>query len=63
MYFEQSENHCLCWIYLIILGGTSSNQTATSSRGGAVNGAFGPSRLLGAPKPRTGISGGKFAFM
>ena len=46
-----------------ITGGMASNQTATSSQKGALSGTFGPSRLLDVPKPRAGISKGKYAFM
>ena len=44
-------------------GGMASNQSATSSRGGATSGAFGPSRLMEIPKGRSGIRQGKFGFM
>ena len=33
------------------------------SQGGNVSGTFGPGRLLGVPKPRAGLSNGKFSFM
>ena len=37
--------------------------SGTSSQGGAIGGAFGPARLLGVPKPRSGLGNGKFSFM
>ena len=36
---------------------------ATSTGGGSVGSVFGPKRLMGVPKPRAGITGGKFGFM
>ena len=38
-------------------------ETGGLSQGGNVNGTFGPGRLLGVPKPRAGLSNGKFSFM
>merc|ERR1719273_482420 len=44
-------------------GGKTFSQTATSTRGGNVASTFGPTRLLGMPKTRPGIGGGKYSFM
>ena len=45
----------ISYVFFLLLG--------TSSQGGSIGGAFGPARLLGVPKPRSGLGNGKFSFM
>merc|ERR1719411_1326175 len=40
-----------------------SGSKGSSSQGGSIGGPFGPARLLGVPKPRSGLGNGKFSFM